>query len=118
MRLISATLLLPALACAADQVPLADKVKGWFKQAQSYIPTNVPNVPNPVDIGVQKAADSVVHNLTLENWQAVLSPDAKSKTGKPQEWMVYITGANKTCYGLCGKADAAWKVIELERLTY
>lgn len=106
---ISATLLLPSLALADDQVPLADKVKGWFKAAQDYIPTSVPSAPRPAEYASQKVADNLVHNLTLDNWKDVLRPSEKAAPGESEEWMVYITGGNKTCYGVCGRADAAWK---------
>lgn len=122
MRFQLALLALPSIAVAVDQQPLgglADQVKGWFKQAQSFIDKNVPNVvpspsaqkaaQNPVKTATDKAKDALVTHLTLDNWKDVLRAGAHSKAGQPEEWLVYLTGANKTCYGLCGRADTAWK---------
>jgi len=38
----------------------------------------------------------------------VLSADPSATTAGPADFMVYITGGNKTCYGLCGNATKAW----------
>jgi len=108
MRSSSILLALPALALAQDQVPLVDKLKGFFNKASAYIPTSIPSViPNPVDAGAAKVAAHVQH-LDLANWKSVLTPSPSTKTSGPEEWMVYVTGGNKTCYGTCGNATAAW----------
>jgi len=104
----SVVLALPALALAQEQVPLADKIKGWLNQAQSFVSSAVPSVPSPVDAGAAKVAEHVETSLTLENWQSVLSADPSATTAGPEDFMVYITGGNKTCYGLCGNATEAW----------
>lgn len=110
MRFISALLILPSITLAQDQQPLGEKVKGWFQKAQSYIPTSTDQIPNPVDAAAGKVEERVVHRLTLDNWKDVLQPSVQSKANTPEEWMVFITGENKTCYGLCDRADSAWKV--------
>ncbi|KAI9665698.1 MAG: hypothetical protein M1821_003632 [Bathelium mastoideum] len=100
---------LPVLVVAQDQVPLVDQVKGWFGKAQSYVQSAVPPaVTNPIDTAASKVAATSVSPVTLDNWRDVLKPSTSAKGTEPQEWMVYVTGANKTCYGLCGRADAAW----------
>ncbi|KAE9988013.1 hypothetical protein EG328_000957 [Venturia inaequalis] len=111
MRYSSAILALPALALAQDQVPLADKVRGWFKQAQEYLPTaaSVPSViPNPVDAGASFVAEAVVHELNLTNWQSIVAPSPSAQTAGPEEWMIFLTGGNTTCYGLCGNVTKEW----------
>lgn len=128
MRYSSAILALPALALAQDQVPLADKVRGWFKQAQEYLPTaaSVPSViPNPVDAGASFVAEAVVHELNLTNWQSIVAPSPSAQTAGPEEWMIFLTGGNTTCYGLCGNVTKEWTVslhyshqrVKEERLT-
>ncbi|OCK85750.1 hypothetical protein K432DRAFT_286154 [Lepidopterella palustris CBS 459.81] len=109
MRCASRLLLaLPALALAQEQFPIADKIKGWLNQAQSFISSAVPAVPSTMDAGAAKVAEHVEIFLTLDNWQSVLAADPSATTAGPDDWMVYITGGNRTCYGLCGNATIAW----------
>lgn len=111
MRVSSALLVaLPALALAEDQVPLVDKVKGWFNQAQSYVSTAIPAAATPVEAAASKIAETAVANLTLENWRQTINSSASASAAGPQEWMIYVTGGNKTCFGLCGNTTAAWNV--------
>jgi hypothetical protein len=101
---------LPALALAQEQVPLADKIKGWINRAQSYVSSAVPSVPSPMDAGAAKVAEHVEHVLTLDNWKSVLVANPSTTAAGPEDWMIYITGGNKTCYGVCGNATKAWNV--------
>ncbi|KAF2460455.1 hypothetical protein BDY21DRAFT_165689 [Lineolata rhizophorae] len=112
----SLLLALPALALAEDaQVPLMDKVKGWFNKASSIIPSSMssmsssvaPAAETPVDVTAARIAEYVVTPLTLDNWNDVLAPSADGGEG-PEDWMVYMTGGNATCYGLCGNVTKAW----------
>jgi hypothetical protein len=118
MRYTPVLLALPALSLAQDQVPLFDKLKGWFNKAQSFVPASIPSIPSiipdVVDSGASKVAQSVVYPLNLSNWKDVLSPSATAaqKDG-PEEVMVFLTGGNKTCHGLCANATAAWNVSSL-----
>ena len=97
---------LPVLVAAQNQAPLVDQVKGWFGKAQSYIPSS-----NPIDVSASKVADVSVSPVTLSNWKDVLRPGSSAKgNNEPEEWIVYVTGANKTCYGMCAQADKAWNV--------
>lgn len=113
MRTSTILLALPALALAADdQKPLGglfDKIKGAVKAASTYIPSSIPSViPDPVDAGAAKVADRVVHHLNASNWRSIVVPSEKGTA--PEPWMIYLTGANKTCHGMCENADAAWNV--------
>jgi hypothetical protein len=110
MRVTSAILFaLPALALAEEQAPLFDRLKGFFNKATSSIIESVPSVvPDPIDAGASKVAEAVVHTLNQTNWQDVLTPSATSQSEGPEEWMIYVNGGNKTCWGLCGNATKAW----------
>jgi hypothetical protein len=114
MRISNALLVaLPALSfvAAEDQKPLGDKFRSWFDKATSLISTTVPSVlPNPIDAGAAKVASAAVTDLTLANWQETIKPSVPSTKGGPEEWLVYINGGNKTCYGLCGNTTKAWNV--------
>lgn len=98
----STLLLLPVLV-AADQAALFEKASGWFDKAKSYIPTAV---PNPVEAGAAKFADQRVERINIRNWERKLGP----KLDTEEEWMVYMTGGNKSCFGRCGPVDVVWNV--------
>ncbi|KAF2404876.1 hypothetical protein EJ06DRAFT_525441 [Trichodelitschia bisporula] len=107
MRTTTFLAVLPALAVAQDQVPLADKLKGWFSAATALIPTAVPSIiPAASDAthnAASKAASAVVHPINLTNWKDTLQPGAVSS-----EWVVFVTGSNKTCFGHCTDVEDAW----------
>ncbi|OJJ44063.1 hypothetical protein ASPZODRAFT_101993 [Penicilliopsis zonata CBS 506.65] len=104
MRITPFLALLPALAAAQEQVPLADRVQGWFNKAKSYIPTPTPEVAAPVEKVVEKVVvEKTVTPFTNGNWQSLLTPSSE-----PQDWLVFITGGNKTCFGRCGRAEKAF----------
>lgn len=108
---LSLLLALPALTVAQDQVPLGERLKGWFNKATANIQSSIPSVvPNPIDAGASKIAEQVVHPINLSNWRDVLKPSPSALGGPPEEWMVFFDGANKTCYGLCANASKAWNV--------
>ena len=105
-------LALPALALA-QQVPFLDQVKGWFAAASESITSvasSVPSIaiPNPVASGAAKIASLKVINLSKDNYKDVLKPGAATATPGIEEWMVMVTGANKTCMGTCTRAEQAW----------
>ncbi|KAJ5955532.1 hypothetical protein N7501_009811 [Penicillium viridicatum] len=103
MRFTSLVTLLPALAMAQEQVPLADRVQGWFNQVKSYVPTAAP-VAAPIEKLAQKVTEKSVTHVSMDNWQSILSPGPKA-----EDWLIYTTGGNKTCFGRCGTADKAFK---------
>jgi len=105
------SLALPVLALAQDQIPLADRLKGWFNKATANIQSSIPSViPNPIDAGAAKVAEHVVLPINMENWKEVLKSSPSAVGGPPDEWMIFFDGGNKTCYGLCGDASKAWNV--------
>ncbi|KIX09090.1 uncharacterized protein Z518_00168 [Rhinocladiella mackenziei CBS 650.93] len=96
------SLLLLPLLVAADQAALKDKVAKWFDKAKSYIPSEAP--PNPIDASTAKVAGNVVEKINIRNWERRLSP----KPDTEEEWMVYMTGGNKSCFGRCTPVDLKW----------
>ncbi|EXJ60817.1 hypothetical protein A1O7_04970 [Cladophialophora yegresii CBS 114405] len=103
--------LLPLLVAADSQAPLKDKAAGWFDKARAYVSSAVPaaavpapEIPHPIDAGAAKVAESVVEKITVRNWQHKLAP----KLDAEEEWMIYLTGGNKSCYGRCGPVNTVW----------
>lgn len=101
MRL-TALLLLPLLV-AADQQPMKDKASGWFDKAKAYMDTGASAA---VDAAAETVAEGGVEIITRQNWEQKLAPNWAGE----QEWLLYITGGNKSCYGRCARADEAWNV--------
>lgn len=121
MRTSPLLLALPALATAQQQFPfqdqvnqVTDQVKGWFAAASSSISSAAPSapsisdIPNPIASGAAKFADLNVARLTLENHKDVLKPGAATASPGIEEWMIFVTGGNKSCYGRCLHAEIAW----------
>lgn len=102
----STTLLiaLPAIATAQQQKPLGENLQAWFEKAKSYIPTAA---TEPVAAGAAKVASKNITPLTKDNWQAVLAPSTSPKNS-PEEWMILVSGGNKTCYGRCARVEKAF----------
>lgn len=114
MRVSSALLLaLPVLSLAQEQVPLADKLKGWFnkatEKASEYVPTSVPTPKSPVDAGAAKVAEYTVKKLNNNNWRQELQVSPDAPKGHPETWMIFLTG-NSTCLNGCGNATREWNV--------
>lgn len=118
MRTSPVLLALPALSLA-QQFPLFDQIKSYADQATAvilsaasvYMPGSVPtSAAEAVNAAAAKVSSPFVQDLTLANWKDVVSTSATSTSAGPEEWLVYITGGNKTCYGTCGNTTAAWNV--------
>ena len=117
MRTSNLLLALPALATA--QQPLVDQLKeqfnglmGLFGQASASISSAAPgmptSIPNPVAAGAAKYAHLKVDRLTAGNYLDVLKPGAATSSPGLEEWMIYVTGGNNTCFGRCERAETAW----------
>jgi hypothetical protein len=113
MRSSAILLALPALS-VAQQVPFVDQVKGWFAKASESISSAIPSapspptIPDPIASGAKKVADAKVERLTLENHKNVLQPGAATASPGIEDWMIFVNGANKTCYGRCERAEKAF----------
>ena len=105
-------LVLPALATAQDiQKPLIQQAGDWINSLRGYIPSTVPAVPaamkSPVVASAAKVAAKKVVPLTMANYESELTPSPNSAQS-PQEWMVFISGGNKTCGGHCERLEREW----------
>ena len=106
MRLSTTLLLvLPAIAAAQLQKPLGENLQSWFDKAKSYIPTGT---KEPIAAGAAKVAAKNVTPLTKDNWQSALSPSTSSPSNGPEEWMILVSGGNKSCYGQCADIEKAF----------
>lgn len=95
---------------AAQQVPILDQVKGWFNKATHAVSSAAPSVSsvpvaNPVDVAAAQVASLEVDRLTLDNVKQLLVPGAATASPGIENWMLFITGGNKTCFGLCNHAE-------------
>ena len=114
---------LPLLPLAADQKPLQEKAQGWLNKAKSYLPTAVPTVPgltgiekvhnpkptarSPIKEAANVIAAKKVTPITRANWHEYLTP--ASNTKQPSEWLIFVTGGNKTCSGSqCHNIHVSW----------
>lgn len=100
------TTLFVSVALAEDQLPFAEKAAGWFDKAKSFIPSVTPSIPNPVNAAAAGIAASKVQQITRANYRSILAPKASGE----EEWLVYLTGGNKTCFGRCDKVDRVFNV--------
>lgn len=111
MRVSPVVLALPALAAAAEQVPLLDQLKGFFNKATAAISSSVPSVPsaaapiieNPIDSGAAAIAQLSVDRVTVDNYKQIIAPSGAASG--PEPFLLFVTGGNKTCFGLCAHAE-------------
>ncbi|PNS16838.1 Nuclear migration protein NUM1 [Sphaceloma murrayae] len=113
MRATSTLLALCSVAAAQQQIPILDQAKAWFSKATAAASSAVasasaPSVPNPVSVGASAIASSQVEPLTVNNYKTLLTHRAATATPGIEEWLVYVTGGNKTCFGRCGPAEEQW----------
>ncbi|KZZ87261.1 hypothetical protein AAP_05785 [Ascosphaera apis ARSEF 7405] len=116
---------------------LQEKVFGWFNQAKSMVPPAVVdsfnNLKNAAAAGTQAAAVSVasqaaatspivsakpapplkpkhVTEVNGENWQELFNPVQPGTTDPEKlEWLMLVTGGNKSCFGRCSQLNKAWE---------
>ncbi|MCJ1476495.1 hypothetical protein MMC13_005161 [Lambiella insularis] len=109
MRISTTLLLLPALALAQDQKPMGFfgmDFEPYFEKAKSYLPASV---KSPLSTGAAQIVAKNVTPLTKDNWASTLKPSASAKAGSgPENWMILISGGNKTCFGKCEGIERAW----------
>ncbi|KAI0518173.1 hypothetical protein F5B22DRAFT_74718 [Xylaria bambusicola] len=108
----SALLALPVLA-AADSPDYQAQFQEYLGKAQGYfekLTTSLPN-PNKYDAAGAAAAKSGPNKLSvigLDNWKETLYEPVTPASTTPEEWWLLITGGNKTCFGHCGRVEAAF----------
>lgn len=111
MRFSTASLLaLPVLATAANVDSPLDQAKAqlnaWSSYLSSFIPS--PNAPHTPDAAAAKVGGSQVYPLNLDNWEETLRSKSKPGSVAPEQWYIFMTGGNKTCFGRCGQAETAF----------
>ncbi|CAN8104421.1 unnamed protein product [Discula destructiva] len=108
MRLSTSSALaaLPLLAAAQDLEQYKAQFQSFVDNFGSYIPN--PNRHDPVHAAETKAGPSKTDILTLSNWKETVYAPVSAQSTKPEEWWVFITGGNKTCFGHCGRVEAAF----------
>ncbi|KAL2185500.1 hypothetical protein L209DRAFT_756654 [Thermothelomyces heterothallicus CBS 203.75] len=118
----TALLALPVLASAAAESPF-EQYKAKFQNFLSSFGAAIPNAGQVADQAAGAASSAAagkagkakkvvepkkIETLTLENWKDTLYGPVQTDATKPEEWLVLLTGRNKTCYGQCGKIEAAF----------
>ncbi|KAI0098580.1 hypothetical protein F4776DRAFT_669297 [Hypoxylon sp. NC0597] len=108
----SAILSLPLLA-VADVPEYQAQFENYLGQAQSFLGKITDKIPHPnrhdpAAAAEAKAGPSNLDILTLNNWKDTLYGPVKPGSTTPEEWWVLITGGNKTCFGHCGRIEAAF----------
>ncbi|RMZ78702.1 hypothetical protein DV737_g3773, partial [Chaetothyriales sp. CBS 132003] len=100
--------LLPCVVAGDDQVPLASKAASWLEKAKAYIPSSAAAaVANPSKAVAKPVVERTVEQINRGNYQRKLAP----KAGGDEEWLVYLTGGNKTCFGDCRTVDLLWNEV-------
>lgn len=117
MRVSALITLLPALVAAQEsQFGFMDQAKGWFDQVKSFIP-QAASVAEPAQQAVHhttsKVPEQAVTYLNIKNYKDVLEPSTQ-----PQEWLLFFTGGNKTCFGRCLRAEHAFNVCNFIRILF
>ncbi|KAK4189926.1 hypothetical protein QBC35DRAFT_449743 [Podospora australis] len=120
MRFSTTTLLaLPLLAAAAEspfeqyKAKFQNFISSFGATTGSGDGADKAQVPVPASSSGKKSKKVVepkkIETLTLENWKNELYGSIKPEAITPEEWVVFISGGNKTCFGHCGKAEEAFK---------
>ncbi|KAL8798076.1 MAG: hypothetical protein Q9200_007828, partial [Gallowayella weberi] len=63
---------------------------------------------SPIASTAAAAASRNVVPLTTENWKSHLTPSSSNPADGPEEWMIFFSGGNKSCYGRCAGVETAW----------
>jgi hypothetical protein len=115
MRFSTITALaLPVLAVSAieQESPLDQfKIQAQFylDKVAAWIPSpNKAHTEQPGDVAPKSSGGKTLEILTLDNWDTTLYSKVPSASNKPEQWWVLVTGGNKTCFGHCGRVEAAF----------
>ncbi|KAI1635497.1 hypothetical protein F4809DRAFT_452811 [Biscogniauxia mediterranea] len=109
----ASTLLSLPLLAAADVPDYQAQFQQYLGQAQGYVDKvaskiQLPNRHDPVAAAEAKAGSMKMDILSLNNWNETLYGPVEAGSTTPEEWWVLITGGNKTCFGHCGRIEAAF----------
>ncbi|KAI0181622.1 hypothetical protein GGR52DRAFT_46215 [Hypoxylon sp. FL1284] len=114
MRFATASAILGLPLLAAAEVPeYQAQFDNYMGQAQSFLGKFTSKIPHPnkydpVAAAAAKAGSLNMDILSLNTWKDTLYAPVKPESTTPEEWWVLITGGNKTCFGHCGKIEAAF----------
>lgn len=112
----SLLLALPALA-AAQQKPIVEQASDWFAHLKDYVSNAIPTTAasaasaaagvakDPLAASAASIAARTVTPLTMANYESFLTP---SPTSPQNEYMIFISGGNKTCGGHCHHLEKVW----------
>jgi len=111
MRFSAVSLLaLPLLSVVAQQESPIEQVKAqaqyWFEKIQSFLPN--PAEAHSPEAAAAKVGGKTLNVLTLSGWEHTIRSSVKASSTKPEEWWVFITGGNKTCFGHCLQSEIAF----------
>lgn len=95
---ISALWALPSLAAAQDFQQYQAQFQNFLGQFGSYIPN--PNKHDPMGAAEAKAGEMKMNVLTLSNWKETLYSPVTAQSTTPEEWWIFVTGRNKSCFGM------------------
>jgi len=100
----AAVLALPLLAAAAES-PF-EQYKAKFQNFLSSFGASAPATAEkaePAAAAVPKTKAKIspkkIESLTLQGWKDTLYAPVKPDATVPEEWLVLVTGGNKTCFG-------------------
>lgn len=107
------------LALTAAVATVAAAEEGGFAQYKAQfqnflgkfgaiVPTSVVPKEPIVSVAAAKIGALKVNTLTLDSWKDTLYEPVKAAATIPEEWYVFISGRNKTCFGHCDKAEKAF----------
>lgn len=97
---------LPILALTGATLVQAgplDQASAWFDNLKNQLSNAV---TSPIDAVADAITGAVVQPLGMQNWKTHIWP----KPDEEQEWLVYMTGGNKSCFGRCGHTNRIWNV--------
>lgn len=100
MRFSSSSILvslLPLLGAAQEFEQYKAQFQNFLGQFGSYLPN--PNKHDPIGAAEAKIGEMKMDVLTLNNWRETLYSPVRPEATTPEEWWVFITGRNKTCFG-------------------
>ncbi|KAH9893840.1 hypothetical protein F4778DRAFT_748651 [Xylariomycetidae sp. FL2044] len=114
MRFTAASVLLSLPFLAAADAPgyeaqfqeYLGKAQGYYEKIASKIPH--PNRYDPIAAAEAKAGSMKLDVIGLNNWRETLYDPVKPDATTPEERWLLITGGNRTCFGHCGKIEAAF----------
>lgn len=98
---------LPLLAAAQDFEQYKAQFQNFIGNFGSYIPN--PNRHDHAHAAEVKAGPAKTDVLTLNNWKETLYAPVSAQATKPEEWWVFFTGGNKTCFGKFPAPQLRWQ---------